>query len=147
MMLDALLKLSSAQALTATAVSTNTIDLGNVTPKRDIGNGEPLGLMVSVGVAADFTTGDETYEFQFIQSANADLSSQDILGRVAVVAGSLTAGARVVIPIPKGSVTKRYIGARYVLAGTTPTVTVDADILPLSMIEEYKAYADAITIS
>ena len=60
MILDSLLKFSDAQALTATADSTNVIDLSN---DRDIGIGEPMALVVTVGVAADFTTGDETYQF------------------------------------------------------------------------------------
>jgi hypothetical protein len=42
MFIDSFLLLSDSQAVTADAASTNTIDLGNVSPKRDIGNGEPM---------------------------------------------------------------------------------------------------------
>ena len=52
MIMDAQLLFSDAQAITAAAGSTNTIDLGAV---RDIGTGENLYLVVTVDVA--FTDG------------------------------------------------------------------------------------------
>jgi hypothetical protein len=126
MFLDALLVVSDAQAVTATAVSTNTIDLGNVTPKRQIGDGEEMGFGLQVDVAADHTTGDETYQVDLIQSANADLSSPDVLSSRIISYADLTAGATHFIPIPKGTPTKRYLGLRYTTAGTTPTITLTA---------------------
>lgn len=147
MILDKLTTLATAQALTATAYSTDNIDLGDVTPKRDIGNGEPLALLVTVTVAADFTSANETYEFQFVQSANSDMSSHDVLAARVVPAAQLAVGDRVVIPVPKGAVTKRYVSGRAVLGGTTPSVTVNFDLLPLSSVEQYAAYADGFTIS
>src|SRR3990167_4171654 len=77
MFIDAQALLSDAQAVTADAASTNTYDSGAA--GTDITEGEPLGIGISVDVAADFTTGDETYEFHAIQSANANLSSPDVL--------------------------------------------------------------------
>lgn len=147
MILDAQTLLSDAQAVTADAVSTNTIDLGDVTPKRDIGSGEPLALVFTVDVAADATTGDETYQFELIQSANANLTSADVLAAMAVAAASLTAGAQVVLPVPPGVITKRYIGANYNVGGTTPTITVTASIVPQSFVPKIKSYADGFTIS
>ncbi len=126
MYLDALLLVSDAQAITATAVSTNTIDLGNVTPKRQIGDGDDMGFGVSVDVAADHTTGDETYTFEVIQSANADLSAPDVLSSRAIVFSDLAAGAAHFLAIPKGTPTKRYLGIRVTTAGTTPSVTITA---------------------
>lgn len=149
MILDALLLLSDAQALTATAFSTNTIDLSNVTPKRDIAVGEPMAIMLTVDVAADFTTGDETYIVQFVQSANANLSSPDVLAQWAILASALTVGASFVLPLPENRITKQYIGLQYTLAGTTPTVTVTASLQPMSMasVAKPQSYADAINIS
>jgi Bbp16-like protein len=133
MILDSLLTLSDAQALTASAYSTNTVDLGNVTPKRDIGVGEGLAVIVTVDVAADATTGDETYQFEFVQSANADLSSHDSLEAVAIARGDLVAGYSFTIPLSSGRITKRYVGLRFTLGGTTPLITVTASIQPRSM--------------
>jgi hypothetical protein len=147
MFLDALLLLSDAQAVTADAYSTNTIDLGGSSPARGIGAGEPMAVVVTVDVAADATTGDETYSFLLVQSANADLSAHDTLSTITVAAANLTAGQKVVIPVPPGSVTKRYVGVRYDVGGTTPSITCTAFLQPMSMIENRRDYADAITIS
>jgi len=147
MFVDSLLRLSDAQAVTSDAASTNTIDLGNVTPKRGIGTGEPMEVVLTVDVAADHTTGDETYEFQFIQSANADLSSPDILELRVIAAADLSAGSVHHLPIPKGAITKRYVGVFYNTGGTTPTVTVTADLVPQSFAEARATYAGGFTVS
>ena len=149
MFIDALLLLADAQAFTATAVSTNTIDLGDVTPKRDIGTGEPMELVAAVDVAGDRTTGDETYLLEFLQSANANLSSPDVLVDSAFTLAELVVGEIKRLPIPPGSITKRYIGARLTLAGTTPTITVTLFVQPSAMasLKKPQSYADAITVS
>lgn len=147
MYIDAFTLFSDAQALTATAYSTNTIDLGNVTPKNEIGAGEPLTVAFQIDVAADGTTTDETYEFRFIQSANANLSSEDALVARIITYANLTVGTIHFIDIPPGCVTKRYIGAKYVLGGTTPTVTVTSWLTLRSMIQRYQSYAKGYTIS
>ena len=143
--MDAQTLLWDSAALTASAVSTNTYDTGAA--GNDISIGEPLALELTVDVAADHTTGNETYEFRVIQSANADLSSADVLCSRVISYADLTAGKRQVIPIPPGSITKRYLGADCVLAGTTPTITVTASIKPMSMIENQKHYPKGYTIS
>jgi hypothetical protein len=125
MYVDAFLLVSDSQAVTATAFSTNTIDLSNVTPARDLSQGEQLGFGINVEVAADFTTGDETYTFEVVQSANANLSSPDVLSSVVRTAAQLTAGTLLFLPLG-APITKRYIGLRYTVAGTTPTITVSA---------------------
>lgn len=146
MFMDALLVLSDAQALTVTAVSTNTIDLGNPTVKNRIGTGEPLVIAVQVDVAADFTTTDETYEVQVIASAAANLSSPVILGRFPLLASQLALGKKFAFPIPGGMPGLRYIGVNYVLGGTTPTVTLTASVMPRSMAEaEYTYYPKGYT--
>jgi hypothetical protein len=131
MIIDALLLLSDAQALTATAYSTNTIDLGAVTPKREVGIGEPLALAITVDVAADVANADETYAFAFVQSANANLSSDDDLAYLAIARATLVAGYKFALAIPAGLITKQYIGAQYTLGGTTPSITVTASIIQI----------------
>jgi len=144
MFLDAQCLLSDAQAVTTDAVSTNAYDTGAA--GNDITEGEPLGVVITVDVAADFTTGDETYTFEVIQDDDAALGSPLILVSKAILASDLTLGSRHVIPIPPGSKTLRYIGMNYNTAGTSPTITVTAAIGPLSMIGGGKKYADGITI-
>lgn len=124
MYVDAFTLVSDSQAVSATGFSTNTIDLSNVTPKRDVSVGEPMGFAVSVEVAGDFTTGDETYTIQVVQSDNANLSSPDIIGQRLLTAAQRAVGSLIFVPL--GEVTKRYIGLQYTLAGTTPSITVSA---------------------
>ena len=52
-----------------------------------------------------------------------------------------------VLPIPPGSKTERYLGLQLTLGGTTPTITVDAFIAPLSFLGGWKAYADGFSIT
>lgn len=145
MILDILNKLSAAQAFTATAVSENTIDTGSAGNDNSIG--EPLCLAVQVGVAADFSTGDETYEIQIIQSASSNLSSPDVLASRVIAASALKAGSVHYLSLSPASKSKQYLGAKLVLGGTTPSITISAYLQPQSMIQAYKAYADNITIS
>jgi len=148
MILDNQTLLSDAQAITADAASTNTYDLGAA--NKFVAIGEPLGVFFTIDVAADAADADETYEFQVIQSANANLSSPDILIKTDttyISRSTLVAGYKLVLPIPPGLVTKRYLGAYYNVGGTSPSVTVTAWIAPLSMAQNEKYYADGITIS
>lgn len=142
MILDSLLKFSDAQALTATADSTNVIDLS---VDRDIGIGEPMALVVTVGVAADFTTGDETYQFQLETDDNAAMTSSTIIGDVTVAAADLTTGDKVVIPL--GHSNERYLQVVYTLGGTTPSITVDAFLQPLNMVDGTVTYASGYSIT
>lgn len=142
MILDSLLKFSDAQALTATAVSTNVVPLNL---DRDIGIGEPMGVVISVSVAADFTSLDETYQFQLQTDDNDAFSSATVIGDVTVVAAKLTAGDKVVIPI--GHSNEAFLRLNYVLGGTTPSVTVDAFLQPLSMIDGTVTYASGYSIT
>lgn len=147
MFIDALGLVSDAQAASATAFSTNTIDLGNVTPKREIGTGEPMGFGISVDVAADAGNGDETYLFEIVQSANADLSSPDVLIDMAIARATLVAGYAFFIPLPPGMPSKRYLGLRYTLGGTTPSITVTAWLTAQKLFSILaKAYAKNYTV-
>ena len=137
-MVDARLEFSSAQALTASADSTNVVDLTQTA--RQIGAGKPMFVHFNVTVAADFTSADETYTFGVATGAATSLGT--VLSSRAIVAGTLVAGYNFTMAVPTTGVL-RYIGVEYVLAGTSPTITVDAY---LSDQESYSwaAYADAI---
>lgn len=149
--------LSDAQALTATAVGTNVIDLGVA---RSIGNGEPMAVLFVVDVAADQTTGDEDYTFDVeYSSVAAQTSGYVTMGRRIFESGTpaapaqdadlLVAGYRFAIPIPPTGAgdDEQYLGIRYTLAGTTPTITVTAYLTPMSMIDATVDYADGFAIS
>lgn len=150
MIQDAQCRLSDAQAFAAAGVSTNAYDLGAA--GRNPGAGVAMGILISIDVAADKVTGDEAYEFQVVQATANDLTTgQVILNRIAftaaqVTANALAAGNRIVLHVPMNLVTLRFLGLRVVPTGTTPTVTITADIMPLFMIQNEGVYADAISI-
>lgn len=158
MMLDKEQQFSDSQALTATALSTNVIDLS---VDRSIGSGEPMGVVFNVEVAADQTTGDEDYQFDVEYASDAGITTaRKLIGRRVFESGTptapaedadlLVAGFKFVIPIPPAALSEseRFLGVRYTLAGTTPTITVSAHLMPLSMIEVGAvSYPDGITIS
>lgn len=158
MILDAQHQFSDSQALTATAVGTNAVDLSL---DRSIGNGEAMGVVFTVEVAADQTTGDEDYTFDVEYSSTADQSSgYVVMGRRIFESGTpaapaqdadlLVAGYTFVIPIPPATLddSAQYIGVRYTLAGTTPTITVSAHLQPMSMIDVGTVdYADGYAIT
>jgi hypothetical protein len=111
MLTDALLNLSVAQAVTASAVSTNTIDLGVA---RDIGQGEDLYVVFGVDVAAT-AAGAATVNFQIITSASSNLSTPTILTQTDAIAKTeLTLGRRpIAICIPSSILAAQPIGQRY----------------------------------
>lgn len=111
MLTDALLQLSTAQVVTATAVSTNTIDLGT---NRDIGAGEDLYAIFTVDEAAA-AVGAATVTFQVITSAAADLSSATVLVQTGAIAKTdLTLGRRpICLCIPPSALLAQPIGQRY----------------------------------
>ena len=156
MFIDVQNQVWSSTALTATALSTYSID-GNCVPyttgtangaKNDIGTGEPMAFVMTVGVAADFTTGDETYKFDIVTATDAALAtSLTTIASYTLLTTLLTAGAVIIMPVPAGAVVQRYIGLKATLAGTTPTVTVSAFLEPLSMIQKQAYYTSAIVVN
>lgn len=148
MFVDANCVFSDAQAITADAVGTNVIDLSVA---RSIGNGEPMAVVFVVDVAADQTTGDEDYTFEVEYASNAaQTTGRKLIGRRAFESGTptapaqdadlLVAGFSFAIPIPAtaASEDERYLGIRYDVTGTTPTITCTAFLQPMSMIDSAK---------
>ena len=140
MILDYYTELSNGQALTATAVSESVLDLDN---DDNIGKGEPMGVAVTVAVAADYTTEDETYQFT-LQTSSDDLTFTDLISTGAINGEDLKAGKVVVVPL--GHVNDRYVRMNYTLAGTSPSITVNANLLPLSSIPSWEAHTSGFTI-
>ena len=138
MYLDANTKVASAQAFATGNLSASSIDLGNSTPKREVGTGESLVLLAQVTVAAAGAT-----SISVVQSDNADLSSGDVLITRPLTTAQLVANTLWQVPIPEGSVTKRYLGCNFV--GTS--VTMNAWIIPDEMVPQVTIYAKGYVIS
>lgn len=147
MMIDAQNQFASALAITATGLATNVIDL---TAVREIGQGEPMGVAIQVGVAALINDTDETYAFGIETDDNESLASPAVLVTRTIAGASLTAGSIHVIPLGPADLVamQRYLGLRATLAGTTPGLTYTAWLTPLSAVAgRAKIYADGFNIS
>lgn len=112
MILDKNLQFSDAQAVTTTAVSTNTVDLGTTERQR----GEPIFVDFSVDTAAT-AAGAATVTFQIVTDDNAALSSPAVVAATAAIGkATLVAGYRISLPVPPGIALERYLGVQYTVA-------------------------------
>ncbi len=143
MIIDAQNLFSDDQALTATAVSTNVIDLGI---DRNVGIGEPMAAVVTLSVAADDADADETYVVTLETDDNSSFSSATVIATATILKGA-EAGSKVVLMVPADETAERYLRINYTLGGTSPSMTVKTFLQPVNMIQNNVVYADAITIS
>lgn len=130
MLTDAQLLFSSAQAITSTALSTNTIDLGVL---EDLGIGTyTLDLAIYVGTA--FTAaGAATLTVQ-VQTSTDNSTWKTISQTDAIGKATLTANAEIPISLTKrgaGIALSRYLALNYVVAtGPMTAGTLTALLLP-----------------
>lgn len=145
MITDALLRVSDAQAVTASAVSTNTIDLGVA---RDIGEGRDLYMVFTITETFATLT---SLTFNIVTDDNAALSSPTVIGAtgaITLASGNLAAGKQHVVRIPPAIAAKgeRYLGASYTVGGSSATAgKVTTDIV-LDIQDGRKAYASGFTV-
>ena len=134
MFIDKQLEFSSAQAVTASALSTNVLDLGPITKasKRNIGAGRPLFVVIRVDTTAT-AAGAGTVNFQLVTDTAVGGSYSTVIADSGSYGKAvLTAGRElIIIPIPDGAL--KYLALNY-LVGTGPltagafsaAVTLDA---------------------
>lgn len=142
MITDQLLRVSEDQAVTTTAVSTNTIDLGVA---RDIGEGKELFMNFAVTTAF---AGGTSLKFEVISSASANLASPTVIGSSdAIITANLGAGKNVAVGInPQiASNGQQYLGARYTVVGTMSAGKVTADVVE-TVQDGKKYYASGFTV-
>lgn len=127
MHIDALLSFSVQQALAASGNSTNVYDAVNAT-KLFAGNG---GGTLAIEVTAAGGT-SPTFQAQLIGADSADLATNPV-----VLADTGTSAAIAAADLPllyelepnNQAVAKRYYGVKYTLGGTSPTATVNANVV------------------
>ncbi len=119
-----------------------------------------MAVVFVVDTAADQGTGDEDYTFAVEYATDAGITTaRQEVGRLIFESGTptapalnadlLVAGFQFAIPLPPSStdMTSRYIGVRYTLAGTSPSVYVTAFLQPMSMIDSKAYYASGYSLT
>ena len=126
MILSAQQLLSNDQAITATALSTNVIDLGvpgtphgAVAPlNMDIGKGNPVPVLIQV--TEDFAT-LTSLTVTLEVSANEDMSSSKVVNTQTILAADLVAGKQTFMQCLPNGVDDQYLAVRYTVAGSNAT--------------------------
>lgn len=141
--IDRYLQVSNAQAITATAPSTDVIDAGatkNAAIGRDLGGG--TALFMEFTVAQTFTAaGAATLTIDLEDSAD-NSSFADVLSLPPLALASLTVGSRFYIPLPAKM--RRYIRANYnVATGPMTAGIINAQIVDGMTVE--RAYPDSLS--
>lgn len=137
MIFDSQLIFAEDQAVTATAISTNVLQMRSMGTvygassalTRDVGDGNPVPLLVQV--TADFAT--LTSLTITLESAdNAALSTNAVVhwDSGAIAAASLVAGFQVPIRFLPKNIEKDYLGLRFTVGGSNATAgTIMAGIV------------------
>jgi hypothetical protein len=143
MFIDSQLLFSDAQAVTATAASTNSVDLGAV---RNIGVGEELFVMVSVDVALTDSGSDSSVAVS-LEGDSTTTFTPDASQALFTIPALAAAGAVYYARInPDFAANYRYLQLKFTPAnGNLTTGSFTAAIV--KNIQSAQAYADAITIS
>lgn len=137
MIIDKFLQVSSEQAVTVTAESTDVIDFGQANPNS--GMHGCLSMVVTVDVAAT-AVGAATVTFSVQDSAD-NSTFADVAVTAAIGKASLTAGAQIVIPMPVTH--RRYVRLNYTVA-TGPLTAGKFSAQVVTGIQQNRAYPDAI---
>jgi hypothetical protein len=125
MILSAQQLFSDDQAITATAISTNVIDLGAAdTPyggvaalKQDVGKGVPVPVLVQVTEAFNTLT-----SLTITLETGATTSLGTVLNSEVVTLANLIVGKQTFMQFLPNGVTSRYLGVRYTVTGSNPTL-------------------------
>lgn len=146
--IDKFLQFCRSQVVTATAPSTDVLDLGLAYGGQllQLGNGEPLYLQVGLEVAMSDAGSDSTVTASLQTDDNSSFSSPTTLMTLPVFAAGSVAGTKKGQSLPAFADFERYVRVVFTVAnGDLTTGTFNAQIV--KDLDSYKAYQDAITIT
>ena len=152
MYIDKQAEFSDAQAVTATAISTNVMDLiSNGSGKnvlRDIGTGQDVYLVVMTTVAATDTGSDATLTVSLESDSTENLATSATVhfstAALAFAAFSPAGTVLAAVKLPSGSY-ERYLGVRYTV-GAGPLLTGNFDAFLTTDVQAWRAYARNYTV-
>lgn len=147
MYVDKQAEFSDSQAVTATAISTNVMDLiSNSSGKnalRDIGTGQNVYLVVMTTVAATDSLSDATLAVTLESDSTPDLATSATVhfstGTLAFAAFSPAGTVLAAVKLPKGEY-ERYLGVRYTVA-SGPLTAGQFDAFLTTDVDSFRAYA------
>ena len=133
MILDLESMFSDDQAITASAVSTNVIDLGatgipplaSVALTRDIGPGMPIDILIQVTVAHGGTS--PTLDIDLQVDDNVGFASAKVVASAVQLVAAAVGDRASIRYVPDGT-DERFMRLDYTAGGTSPTITITAGI-------------------
>lgn len=149
MYVDKQAEFSDAQAVTATAVGTNVMDLvsnsSGKNPIRDIGTGQDVYLVVST-TTQPTAAGAATVTVTLESDDNPALSSPTIhfTSKAFSLAEMAPGNGLVAIKLPAGNY-ERYLGVRYTV-GTGPLTAGNFDAFLTTDVASWRAYDRNYTV-
>ena len=158
MYVDTQTTFSDSQAVTSTAISTNVIDLVSLglgggtntalNTVQDIGNGQPIYLVVQTAVTCTDTGSDATLTVTLESDTAAGLASSPVVhyssGALAF-ATYATAGTQfIAIALPMADY-KRYMGLRFTVA-SGPLTAGAFDAFLTTDVQRTKGYKSGFTV-
>lgn len=146
MYVDKQAEFSDAQAVTATAISTNVMDLiSNSSGKnalRDIGTGQDVYLVVQTITAATDTGSDATLTVTLESDSTVDLATSATThfstGAMAFATFSPAGSVLAAVKLPQGNY-ERYLGVRYTVA-SGPLTAGTFDAFLTTDVQAWRAY-------
>jgi hypothetical protein len=127
------------QVVTVDVVSEACIDLGAAGIDKTVNT--PMCYMIVPKTDAGGDVVATSYKFSAVEDTVATLGSATAVSSITVTGSDIVNGKAIILPLPKGCMTKRYQGIDIdVTGGTNPTVTLDAFLVPMAEVELTKAY-------
>lgn len=140
MIIDKFLQVSTNQAVTVSAASTDVIDFGQANP--NVGLDDRSNMVITVGEAAT-AAGAATVTFSVQDSAD-NSSFADMAVTAAIGKAALTAGQQIVIPMPVK--VRRYCRVNYAV-GTGPLTAGKFSAQIVTGVQQNTAYPDSPRIA
>lgn len=146
MILDERLEFADALSCVANvgnAILGDVIDLGATPTLRDIGNGEPLYLVIQVDTAITGTTSTVQWQLASDSTANLATSKTVHLDTGAIAEATLVAGYTKVYALPAEATYERYLGIWQTVAVNNLSAG-KVNIFLTHDVAKWTAYADAL---
>lgn len=138
---DAYLRFSNAQAVTADAASTNSLDLRAI---RNMGVGEKQLFVVVQVTTAMADTGSNSTCAVTIETSSDDSSYTAAVQTLGTFAATSAVGTRITCPIAHGAMNTRYVRLKYTMANGDLSAGAFSAVITADP-QAWTAYADDVT--